>query len=168
MHLKRLLWGKIKPKQDLLYCMMLAVSLLLAVFAVILQPDISLLTGLWKIQLGHAGLITDAICTGGPGAALLNAAVVLLLSTLLVRLQKMPFTGLTVACLYMMAGFALLGKNVINSLPILAGGFFYACYKGEPFSKYTYMSLFATIDPASDRQVLEERRLSLVDSLCDP
>ena len=144
MSLKRQLSGRIKANNDLLYYMMLAVALLLAVFAVILQPDISLFTGLWKIQMGHAGLITDAICTGGPGAALLNASVVLLLSTLLVRLQKMPFTGLSIACLYMMAGFALLGKNIINSLPILAGGFFYACYKGEPFSKYTYMTLFAT------------------------
>ena len=136
--------GRLKANHDLLYYMMLAVAALLAVFAVILQPDVSLFTGLWKIQTGHAGLITDSICTGGPGAALLNASIVLTLSTLLVRLQKMPFTGLSVACLYMMAGFSLLGKNVINSLPILAGGFLYACYKTEPFSKYTYQTLFAT------------------------
>ena len=129
---------------DLLYCMMLAVALLLAVFAVALQPDLSLLTGFWQIQVGHSGLITDSICTGGVGGALLNAALMLLMSTMLVRLQKMPFTGLSVACLYMMAGFALLGKNVINSLPILLGGFLYSCYKMEPFSKYTYQTLFAT------------------------
>ena len=136
--------GKIKANNDLLFHMLLAVSALLAVFALILQPNLSLLTGFWKIQTGHAGLITDPICTGGPGAALLNAAVLLLGSTMLVRLQKMPFNGLSVACLYMMAGFALLGKNVINSTPILIGGFLYACYKSEPFSKYTYITLFST------------------------
>ena len=138
------LTGKLKANNDLLFHMLLAVSALLAVFAVALQPDLSLLTGFWKIQTGHAGLITDPICTGGPGGALLNASVLLLGSTLLVRLQRMPFNGLSVACLYMMAGFALLGKNVINSAPILLGGFFYACYKGEPFSKYTYITLFST------------------------
>ena len=142
--MQQLLKGEIKTGNNLLYYMMLAVAGMLAVFAVVLQPDISLLTGFWDIQMGHAGLITDPICTGGIGAALLNAALMLLLSTLLVRLQKMPFTGLSVACLYMMAGFALLGKNIINSAPILLGGFLYACYKAEPFSKYTYISLFAT------------------------
>ena len=135
---------KIKAGNDLLFYMLMALTLLLTIFAIILQPDLSLFTGFWKIQIGHAGLITDPICTGGPGAALLNAVLMLLGSTLLVRLQKMPFTGLSVACLYMMAGFALLGKNVINSAPILLGGFLYACYKAEPFSKYTYLTLFAT------------------------
>ena len=142
--MRKELTDKIKADNDLLFHMMLAVSVLLAAFAIALQPNLSLFTGFWKIQLGHAGLITDPIITGGVGAALLNASVLLLSSTLLVRFQRMPFTGLTVACLYMMAGFALLGKNILNSFPILLGGFLYASYKQEPFSKYTYLSLFAT------------------------
>jgi len=136
--------GKIKANQDMLFYMLISVAVLLGVFAVILQPDVSLLTGFWKIQMGHTALITDPIITGGVGAALLNASILMLGSILLVRLQKMPFTGLSVACLFMMGGFALLGKNVINSIPILLGGFLYACYKSESFSKYTYLSLFAT------------------------
>lgn len=128
----------------LLYCLLLGLAALLLIFALALQPSLSLLTGFWRIQLAPAGLITDPICTGGVGAALLNAAALLLISTLLVRLQRMPFTGLTVACLFMMGGFALLGKNVVNSLPILLGGFLYSRYKGEPFSRYTYNTLFAT------------------------
>ena len=135
---------KIKASQDLLFYLLVAVALLLALFSVVLQPDKSLLTGFWIIQVDHAALITDPIVTGGIGGALLNASILMLCSTLLVRLQKMPFTGLSVACLFMMGGFALLGKNVINSIPILLGGFLYACYKSEPFSKYTYLTLFAT------------------------
>lgn len=142
--MKKDLSGKIRANNNLLYYMLTAVSLLLAVFAVALQPNLSLFTGFWKIQVGHAGLITDPIHTGGIGAALLNAAVMMLGSTLLVRLQKMPFTGLSVACLFMMGGFALLGKNIINSAPIVLGGFLYACYKTESFSKYTYLTLFGT------------------------
>lgn len=142
--MKKGLTGKLKANNDLLYHVMLAVAVLLAAFAVALQPDMSLLSGFWKIQVGHAGLITDPICIGGVGSALLNASVMLLLNTLLVRAQRMPFTGLSVASLFMMAGFALLGKNILNSLPILFGGFIYACYKQESFSKYTYLSMFAT------------------------
>lgn len=142
--MKKGLFQRIKMNGGALYGMLLAVAALLAIFAIALQPNQSLFTGFWKIQTSHAGLITDPICTGGAGAALLNASLMLLGGTLLVRLQKMPFTGLSVACLFMMAGFALLGKNLINSLPILLGGFLYARYKRESFSKYTYFSLFAT------------------------
>lgn len=133
-----------KDSNRFLFCTMLAIAVLLTAFAIILQPDASLFSGFWKIQTSHVALITDPIIIGGVGAALLNASALLLTSTMMIRLQKMPFTGLTIACLCMMAGFALLGKNLLNSFPILLGGFFYACYRREPFSKYTYTSLFAT------------------------
>lgn len=141
---KRILTEKAKKTNELLYHMLLALAGLLAIFAIILQHDKSLFTGFWSIQVGHAGLITDPICTGGVGAALMNASVMLLMSILLVRFQGMPFTGLSVACLFMMAGFSLLGKNILNSLPILLGGYLYSRYKDEPFSKYTYLTLFGT------------------------
>lgn len=135
---------KINANNNFLFCMMLSLSAMLAIFAVIMQPNMSLFSGFMKIQTSYVGLITDPIIIGGPGGALLNASALLLVSTLIVRLQKMPFTGLTIACLFMMAGFALLGKNLINSLPIMLGGFLYAGYKQESFTKYTYTSLFAT------------------------
>jgi len=142
--IKRIFTEKAQRSSDFLYHMLLGLAGLIAVFAVVLQPGMDLLTGFWTIQTGHAGLITDPIYTGGVGAALLNAALMLFLSTVLVRAQGMPFTGLSVACLFMMAGFALLGKNIINSAPILAGGYLYARYKDESFVKYTYLTLFGT------------------------
>ena len=127
-----------------LICVMLAASALLAVFAVIAQPNASLLTGLWKIQISEAGLITDPMAVGGVGAALLNAALVLLVCTALVRWLKVPFTGVSFACLFMMAGFALLGKNLLNITPIIVGGWLHALYKRESFAKYVYLTLFGT------------------------
>ena len=58
--------------------------------------------------------------------------------------MHLPVTGLTFACLFMMAGFSLLGKNILNILPVLLGGWLYARFQGEPFSKYVYQTLFAT------------------------
>ena len=43
-----------------------------------------------------------------------------------------------------MAGFSLLGKNLLNILPVLLGGWLYAKFQGEPFSKYIYQTLFST------------------------
>lgn len=132
------------PRTLPLHILPLATSGLLMLFAVIAQPDLSLLTGFWNIQISEAGLITDPIATGGAGAALLNAALLLLLGTLLVRRLRLPFTGASLACLYMLCGFALLGKNLVNSLPILAGGLLYSLYRRESFSKYVYLTLYAT------------------------
>ena len=139
--------GKHKRKKllhDKLYLVLLSLVGLLQIFAVIAQPDMSLLTGFLKIQLSEAGLITDPMAVGGVGAALLNAALVLSASTFLVWQLGLPCTGVTFACLFMMAGFALLGKNLLNITPIIMGGWLYSIYKGESFSKYIYLTLFGT------------------------
>ena len=122
----------------------LAVSGLLAVFAVLAQPNLSLLRGFLAIQISETGLITDPISTGGAGAALLNASLVLLLSTLLIRFLGLPVTGASMACLFLMGGFALLGKNLLNIVPILVGGWLHALYRRERFAKYVYLTLYAT------------------------
>ena len=134
--------GKILSEK--LYRIPLALSGLLLVFAVAAQPDRSLLAGFWEIQVNETGLITDPIATGGTGAALLNAAVVLLLSTLLIRRMKLPITGAAFSCLFMMGGFALLGKNLINIAPIVTGGWLYSLYKREKFARYIYLTLYGT------------------------
>ena len=127
-----------------LYAVPLALSGLLAVFAVLAQPDASLLRGFWAIQISETGLITDPMATGGVGAALLNAAMVLLLSTLLLRGLGLPFTGAALACLFLMGGFALLGKNLLNIAPIAAGGWLHALYRRERFAQYVYLTLYGT------------------------
>ena len=124
--------------------LLFAVVGLLLVFAVLAQPELSLLAGFLQIQISETGLITDPMATGGVGAALLNAAMVLLLSTLLIRWMKLPFTGMTLACLFLMAGFALLGKNLVNIAPIVVGGWLHALYRREKFAKYVYLTLYGT------------------------
>ena len=127
-----------------LYWVLLILAGVLLVFAAAAQPDISLLRGFWKIQVSETGLITDPMVTGGVGAALLNAAVVLFLSTMLIRWMKLPFTGAAFACLFLMGGFSLLGKNLMNITPILIGGWLHALYKRESFAKYVYLTLYGT------------------------
>ena len=127
-----------------LYWVLLILAGVLLVFAIAAQPDISLLHGFWKIQVSESGLITDPMVTGGVGAALLNAAVVLFLSTMLIRWMKLPFTGAAFACLFLMGGFSLLGKNLMNITPILIGGWLHALYKRESFTKYVYLTLYGT------------------------
>ena len=135
---------KAKRTDTIIFSVLMATAGALLLAAVIAQPDRTLVEGFLRIQGDETGLITDSIVTGGRGGALLNAGIILMISTLLVRRLKMPFTGLSVACLFMMAGFALMGKNLVNTLPILAGGWIYSLYRREPFSKYLYVSFFGT------------------------
>ena len=127
-----------------LYTVPLVLSAFLLLFAVCVQPDLSILTGWWKIQISGAGLFTDPVAIGGVGAALLNSALVLFVSTMMVRRVRAPFAGVSLACLFMMAGFALLGKNLLNMLPIMLGGWLYSRFKGESFARYIYLTMYST------------------------
>lgn len=127
-----------------LYTVPLVMSAFLLLFAVCVQPDSSLLTGWWKIQISETGLITDPVAIGGVGSALLNSALILLLSTMLVRYVRAPFSGVSLACLFMMAGFALLGKNLLNMAPVMLGGWLYSRYRQESFARVIYLTMYAT------------------------
>lgn len=127
-----------------LYTVPLVLSGFLLLFAVAVQPDLSLLTGWWKIQISETGLITDPVAIGGVGAALFNSALILFLSTMLVRYVRAPFSGVSLACLFMMAGFALLGKNLLNISPVILGGWLYSRYKQESFARVIYLTMYAT------------------------
>ncbi len=127
-----------------LYTVPLVLSAFLLLFAICVQPNLTLLTGWWKIQVSEMGLITDPVAIGGVGAALLNSALILFLSTMLVRYERAPFSGVSLACLFMMAGFALLGKNLLNTAPVLLGGWLYSRYKQESFARVIYLTMYAT------------------------
>lgn len=127
-----------------LYTVPLVLSAFLLFFAVYIQPDLTLLTGFLQIQVCETGLITDPVVVGGAGAALLNSALILFISTMLVRRVRAPFAGVSLACLFMMAGFALLGKNLLNMAPILFGGWLFSRYKGESFARFIYLTMYAT------------------------
>ena len=129
--------GQVTEKLVPLMAVIYIVCALIVVFA-----NVSAVPGVFASIF--KGAFNPAAVTGGAGAALLNAALVLALSTALVYAMHLPVTGLTFACLFMMAGFSLLGKNLLNILPVLLGGWLYAKFQGEPFSKYIYQTLFST------------------------
>jgi len=132
--------GKVSKTSDLIFHMLSVISGLLVVAAVIAEPSLELLVGLWKIMTHEAGLITDPIATGGLGAALLNTGLVLACGIALARFNKLPFTGATISCLLMATGFSMIGKNILNIQPLLLGGWLFARFSGEGFERYVYLS----------------------------
>ncbi len=105
---------------------------------------VDLFAGVWKIIISRDALITDYFELAGYSAAFFNAATVLLVAYWLLCREKVPFTGLTLAAFFINAGYALWGKNPVNTIPLLMGTILYARLHHAKLSRYIYTALFGT------------------------
>lgn len=121
-----------------------ATALLLFIAAFLLAPPREILQGMVTIVLTRDALVTDYFELAGFGSAFFNAGLVMSLAILLIRLQRIPFTGLTMAVLFINAGFALFGKSPVNVLPMLLGTWLYAKFHGSGMNRYIYTALFGS------------------------
>ena len=115
-----------------------------ALFGLFLEPPEKILQGLITIVLTEDALITDYVLIAGPGAALVNSALVTAITLVLLRLSHEPPNGFTLVVVGLMSGFSLFGKNFVNIWPILLGSWFYAKVRREPFGKYVPVGLMST------------------------
>lgn len=118
--------------------------LYLMVTALILDRPAEILAGMKRIVISRDALITDYFVIGGYGAAFFNAAVVMLIEYGLLILEKVNFTGLTLAAIYINAGFALFGKNPVDILPIILGTCVYAWVHHTRLNRFIYTAIFGT------------------------
>lgn len=116
----------------------------LAALGLILDTPANILKGLKTILLTPDVLITDYIALAGPGAALLNSALVTLTALGVLVLSHAPLSGPACGALGLMAGFSLFGKDMANIWPILLGGTLYARFKRESLGKYAPIVLMST------------------------
>ncbi|MCI8649424.1 MAG: DUF1576 domain-containing protein [Anaerotruncus sp.] len=123
---------------------MLAFAVILILYGLTCNTPTEIIQGVSAIVNTQAGLITDSIVVGGMGGAFVNAGLVTLMSIGLMWATKTSFTGMNIACLFLMAGFSLFGKDICNILPIILGGYLYSIYKRESFGKYIYATLYGT------------------------
>lgn len=100
--------------------------------------------GFTKILVSPAGLVTDYFELVGIGSAMLNASVITLLTLLLIKGVKAKLSGVMVAAVFTMAGFAFFGKNLYNSTPIILGTLIYAKSVKQPFRNHLVAALFGT------------------------
>ena len=89
-------------------------------------------------------LITDYFLVAGPGAALVNSALVTSISLVLLRLSGDTLNGMTLVEVGLMSGFSLFGKNYLNIWPILLGSWLYPVSRKEPYGSYVGIGLMAT------------------------
>ena len=119
-----------------------AFSLILFGFLVNSPQEIAL--GLQKIVTSPDTLITDYIGVGGLGATLVNSGTLTLIVTFIFYRLNLAPTGLMIACLFIISGCALFGKNLFNVWFIVAGVFLYGKYHQKSFKDLAYTAFFGT------------------------
>ena len=134
------LLNKIAGKELKLFTYATVIYLFAAAF--LLGTPEEILQGMKTIIISRDALITDYFKLAGYGAAFFNAALVLVITTSLVQLVKLPFTGITLAALFIDVCYGFWGKNPVNMIPVLMGTFLYAKVHKAPMSRYLYTAIF--------------------------
>jgi len=120
----------------------------------------SLVNG-WHVLLTTPDiLVSDAIALGGLGAALVNVGCVGLLALGVMKIAGVELKGLALGTLGLATGFAFLGKNPLNILPIILGGYLYSKYKQAPFKDYALVAILSSCLAPVVTQLLHFPQLS--------
>ncbi len=131
------------------YISLFAFALVSMFFSFTFQEPLHVLQGFWRILKCPSQLLTDYMFVGGIGAAFFNASLMLLLASIALYLSHQKLTGIIVAGLCMVFGFAFFGKNPFNSLPIVLGICLYAWIEGLDVRTLSSHALFGiAIGPA--------------------
>ncbi len=108
------------------------------------QPFSEIGPGLLKLFREPDFLITDYFVIGGIGAAFLNAGFLSLICIFIVYALGMELDGHTITSAFLMFGFSLFGKNLVNIWTILLGIWLYARYHKTSVTRYIYVGFYGT------------------------
>ena len=131
-------------RYEKLFPVLWAYAALLAAAGLLLDSPAEILNGLVTIILSEDALITDYVLIAGPGAALVNSAIVTAISIYVLYVADDILNGMTLVVIGLMSGFSLFGKNFVNIWPILIGTWLYTKYRKEPFGAFANIGLMAT------------------------
>ncbi|KYH31680.1 hypothetical protein CLTEP_23430 [Clostridium tepidiprofundi DSM 19306] len=135
---------KIKRKMYKTYYILLAYFIFFIVFGFIMSSPHEILEGFKKILFQSNILITDYIELGGIGAAFINSGLLSITCLFIIVMLGLKPNGAIVAALWLISGFGLFGKNIINVWPVIFGVWLYSKYQKEHFLNYVLIALFGT------------------------
>jgi len=145
--------------------LMAAFALAFVVAGLALDAPRDIAQGMQRILSSRDTLITDYMGQGGVGAALVQAGLLTLAALAVYWRSGAVIGGAAVACLWLVLGFGLFGKNLLNVWGIVAGVWLYARYKAEPFAKHINTAFFGTALAPIFSEILFSSALALPTSL---
>ncbi len=112
------------------------------IFGFWIESPSNIFSGLVKIITTQDALLTDYIAVGGMGAAFVNAGLLTLCATFVYYRSQAKISGAAIACLFLLLGFGLCGKNLLNIWCIVLGVFLYAKFSKEDFATHINIAFF--------------------------
>ena len=111
-------------------------------FGLVVQSPAEAFRGLGAILTTRDALLTDYFGVGGIGGGCVSAGLLTLAAVLVYWRAGTQMTGAAVACLFLVLGFGLFGKNLLNVWPIVAGVALFARFRGEAFRAHLNTAFF--------------------------
>ena len=112
------------------------------VFGFFVDSPEKIVQGLIDIITTRDALLTDYFALGGMGASFVNAGLLTLCASLVYYKSGTKMGGASVACLFLVLGSALFGKNIMNVWFTVLGVFLYARFKNEAFATHINTAFF--------------------------
>lgn len=140
------------------YTVLVIIHVFMIIYAFIIDTPKKIILGLRDIFFIKSNLIVDYVEIGGIGATLINCALITLINILILNLNKVKANGSTIMTLWLLSGFSMFGKNLLNIWPIILGGWLYAKLKKEKFlNHYIVTMLSTTLAPVVSEIALHEK-----------
>jgi hypothetical protein len=114
------------------------------IFGFAIDGPIEVVHGIVAILTTRDTLLTDYFGIGGVGGSFVHSGLLTLLACALYHSIRAPIGGASLACLFLLLGFGLFGKNLLNVWFIIAGVWMYCRFRGEPFAKHINTAFFGT------------------------
>lgn len=125
--------GFIRVNEKQKFRIMLYFAILTLVAAFFFNSPVEIYQALWRIIMSPSILLTDYMVVGNIGSAFFNSGLLMLITILITRRNKVVFSGPIVAAIFTIGGFAFFGKNIFNVSPIMVGVLVFAKLRREPF-----------------------------------
>lgn len=122
--------------------MIAGLAVVFILYGLVVSGPAETFAGLGRIMFARDMLLTDYVALGGIGAAFTNAGILTLIAVAVYWRAGATVGGGAIACLMLVLGFALFGKNLLNVWPILGGVWLYSRFRGEPFSGHLNTAFF--------------------------
>jgi len=131
------------PGQDsLILVIVAAYAAMFIVVGLAIDGPGDAIRGIAAIVTSRDTLLTDYFGIAGIGGSLVHTGILTLLACALYRQAQAPINGAALACLFLLLGFGLFGKNLLNVWFIVAGVWMYARFRGEAFANHINTAFF--------------------------
>ncbi|MGL4800001.1 MAG: DUF1576 domain-containing protein [Cellulosilyticaceae bacterium] len=133
-----------EPKVNMMYKVLLILPISMLLFAFVCNTPMEIVEGLVKIYEATDVLITDYLQVANTGAAFMNAALVMIINLVLLYCLKLKPNGVIISALFLLGGFAFMGKNLWNIWPFYLGGYAYSRYHNIPYKNVIVINMLST------------------------